>query len=188
MQKPLSISTLVFIAVLCTSIVAAADKSPAKDGNSKPVWKNPLVKKGRLGSPLVEVTPLAFNGRLYLLENNQKFWNLPGTKPGDRFMEDEVRIRDVKTGKLVSVALTAHAFATALVVDGRVYVFAGEHDKDKPWRRITKINMASSTDLKNWTNPVTVIEAQSGEVLFNTAVCPSREKGKFVLLYETNDR
>ena len=58
-------------------------------------WKHPLVKQRRLGSPLVEVTPFVFNDRLYLLENNQKFWDIPSAKPGMQFLEDEVRICDV---------------------------------------------------------------------------------------------
>jgi alpha-L-fucosidase len=87
-------------------------------------WINPIVKQGYLGSPLVETSPFVFNNRLYLMENNQRFWDVPGAKPGDFFHEDEVRIRDVKSKEIVSVALINHAFATLLVWEGRVYVFA----------------------------------------------------------------
>lgn len=148
-------------------------------------WTNPIVKQGYLGSPLVETSPFVFNNRLYLMENNQHFWDVPGAKPGDFFHEDEVRIRDVDSRKIVSVALKNHAFATLLVWEGKVYVFAGNYGNEKPWRQITDISMTSSSDLKNWTTPVTVLRASPGEYFFNTAIC--RAKDKFILLYETND-
>jgi len=119
------------------------------------------------------------------MENNQHFWDVPGAKPGDFFHEDEVRIRDVESKEIASVALKNHAFATLLVWEGRVHVFAGNYGKDKPWRQITEISMTCSADLKNWTNPVTVLMAAPNEYFFNTAVC--RAKDKFILLYETND-
>lgn len=148
-------------------------------------WKNPIVKKGRLGNPLVESSPLVFNNQLYLLENNQRFWDLKGAKPGDHFHEDEVRIRDLQSGKIVSVALKNHGFGTALVHDNKVYVFAGNYGEGKPWRKMTEITMTYSSDLKTWSKPVTVLKANSKEFFYNTAVC--RGKDKFILLYETSD-
>jgi alpha-L-fucosidase len=149
-------------------------------------WKNPIIKQGRLGSPLVETSPFVFHGKLYLLENNQRFWDVKGAKPGDFFKEDEVRIRDVKTGKKVTVALTNHGFGTAFVWKDSLYVFAGNYGEGKPWRRMTEITMTATADLKSWTKPVTVLKANETEYFFNTAV--TRGKDKFILLYETNDR
>ena len=148
-------------------------------------WTNPIVKQGRLGSPLVETSPFVFKNRLYLLENNQRFWDVPGAKPGDLFHEDEVRIRDVESQKIVSVALQNHGFGTVLVWKEKAYIFAGNYGQSKPWRHMTEITMTSSADLKNWTKPVTVLQAATNEFFFNTAVC--RAKNKFILLYETND-
>lgn len=152
---------------------------------SQSTWINPIVKHGRLGSPLVETSPFVFHDRLYLLENNQQFWDVPGAKMTDFFHEDEVRIRDIATKKIVSVPLKNHGFGTVLVWDERVYVFAGNYGENKPWRHITEISMTSSKDLKKWTKPVTVIKASAGEHIFNTAVC--KGKNDFILLYETND-
>lgn len=149
-------------------------------------WINPIQKMGRLGSPLVETTPFVFNDSLYLLENAQRFWEIKNGKPGDRFWEDEVRIRNISTGQQMPVALSNHGFATALVWKGRVYIFAGNYGRGKPWRQITEISMTSSADLLQWTKPVTVLKAKEGEYFFNTAVC--RGKDKFILLYETNNR
>lgn len=153
--------------------------------NAQNSFENPIVKQGRLGSPLVETSPFVFNNKLYLLENNQRFWDVPGAKPGDYFHDDEVRIKDIETGKLISVPLKNHSFGTVLLWKGIVYVFAGNYGTSKPWRQITSITMTSSKDLKNWTRPRTVLEASGDEYFFNTAVC--RGKDKFILLYETND-
>ncbi|MCP3915957.1 MAG: hypothetical protein GY711_10415 [bacterium] len=162
---------------------------PTQDSADSPAaraWQNPIRKRGYLGSPLVEVTPFVFQDRLYRLENEQRFWTIAGAEPGARFHEDAVRVRDVETGAIVSVALTNHAFATALVHGGRVYVFAGDFGRGKGWRQVTQIAMTSSADLRNWSAPVTVLEAERGELIYNTAVC--HDGDRFVLLYETNDR
>ncbi len=152
---------------------------------SQPKWRNPIVKQGRLGSPLVETSPFVFNDRLYLLENNQHFWNVEGGHPGDFFHKDEVRIRDLSSNNIVSVVLKNHGFGTVLTWNGRVYVFAGNYGKNKPWRNITEITMTSSSDMKTWSKPLTILKASGEEFFYNTAVC--RGNGKFILLYETND-
>lgn len=161
---------------VCLTVLGATAQS---------TWKNPIVKQGRLGSPLVETSPFVFKDQLYLLENNQRFWDVKGAKPGDFFPQDEVRIRELATGKIISVALTNHGFGTVLVHNNRVYVFAGNYGSGKPWRQMTEITMTSSADLKTWTKPVTVLKANANEYFFNTAVCRGRDK--FILLYETND-
>lgn len=148
-------------------------------------WQNPIEKQGRLGSPLVETSPFVFKDKLYLLENNQRFWDLPGSKPGDHFQEDEVRIRDLSSNEIVSVPLKNHAFGTVLTWEDRVYVFAGYYGENKPWRKITEIVVTSSTDLKEWTKPEIILRANPDEYFFNTAVC--RGKDDFILLYETSD-
>jgi len=148
-------------------------------------WINPIKKQGRLGSPLVETSPFVFEDRLYLLENNQRFWDVPGARPGDYFHEDEVRIRDIESDEVISVPLKNHGFGTVLVWEGVVYVFAGNYGEGKPWRQMTEITMTSSRDLKKWTKPQTILKASGDEFFFNTAVC--RGKDKFILLYETND-
>src|SRR2546429_8735309 len=87
-------------------------------------WKNPLVKKGYLNSPLVETTPFVFHERLYLAENYQAFVDSAGKKLGEDSDKDALRIRDVETGQLVSVALREHAFGTVFVSGDAVYAFS----------------------------------------------------------------
>jgi hypothetical protein len=147
-------------------------------------WVHPLVKKGRLGSPLVEVTPFVFKGRLYRLENWQKQWEFPGSPEGSHFEEDEVRIRDMEADRVVSIALKGHGLGEAFVWKNRVYVFAGKWGTTKKWN-ITQIQMTSSDNLSEWTKPALVLTAEPQEKFFNVAVC--RGKNKFVLLVESND-
>ena len=166
-------------------LIAGENQASATDLPPAAPWVNPLVKRGYLNSPLVEVTPFVFQDRLYRLENEQKLWSVPGAQPGEHFLEDEVRIRDVELNTVVSTPLTGHAFGVAFVWEDRVYVFAGNYGQGKAWRQITEIVMTSSSDLRTWTAPKIVLRAQPGEHLFNVAVC--RGSQEFVLLYETSD-
>lgn len=177
-------SKKVSVLIMTCALLVTAFTTPG--AYSQHNWTNPIVKQGRFGSPLVETSPFVFNDRLYVLENNQRFWDVAGAKPGDHFHEDEVRIREVQSGKLVSVPLKNHGFGTVLVHDKKVYVFAGNYGEGKPWRKMSEITMTSSSDLKTWSKPVTVLKAHDKEFFFNTAVC--RGKDKFILLYETDDR
>jgi len=157
------------------------EKTAEKGGDT---WKNPLVKTGKLHSPLVEVTPFVLKNRLYLLENWQKQWEHPGSPDGNRFQQDEVRIRDVEADRIVSIPLRGHGLGMAFVWEGRIYVFAGDWGEDKKWN-IREITMTASEDLKKWSKPVTVLRAAPDEKFFNVSVC--RGKDQFVLLVETND-
>ena len=156
----------------------------------KPHWKNPLVKKGYLNSPRVETTPFVFNDRLYLAENYQAFVDSPSKVAGADAEKDALRIRDVVTGEVVSVALHEHSFGTVFVDSHAgartVYAFSAMNTRGKPWRTATSVSMAKSADLKTWSEPRTVLQAEGDEQIFNVAVC--RGADRYVLLYETNDK
>ncbi|HEX2999822.1 MAG TPA: hypothetical protein VHR86_06260 [Armatimonadota bacterium] len=149
-------------------------------------WQNPLVKKGTVKPVMGETTPFVFKGRLYRLENWQKFMEIPRGEAGERYMEDQVRIWDVEADRLVSVALVGHSFGSAFVWKDRVYVFSAAHPANSQWRTVTEISLTTSEDLIHWTPPETVLHAEPGEHLFNVNVC--RGKDQFILLYETDDR
>lgn len=160
--------------ILAAALVAAGDDD----------WANPIVYKGKLDSPLVEVTPFVFNDRFYLLENWQKQWEYPDETDGSRFVEDEVRIRDVAKDEVVSIPLIGHGLGMAFVWDGRVYVFAGYWGTKEKWG-IQHITMVHSDDLSEWSEPEVVLEAEPQEKFFNVSVC--RGDGRFIMLVETND-
>ena len=162
-----------------------AGAAPARAQAVAAPWAHPLVKKGYLNSPLVETTPFVFHDRLYLAENYQAFVDSDTKALGADSEKDCLRIRDLETGRVVSVALTRHTFGSVFVHDGRAYAFASKYVPGKPWRTATSVSMTSSADLKTWSEPRVVLEAEPGEQIFNVAVCRGRDQ--FVLLYETND-
>jgi alpha-L-fucosidase len=155
----------------------------AQDTKSKE-WKNPLTHKGYLNSPLVEVTPFVFKGRLYRLDNWQKQWELENPQDGSHTAEDEVRIRDMASERIISVPLVGHGLGMALVHEDRIYVFAGDWGEGEKWN-ITEISMTSSDDLITWTKPQVVLKAESHEKFFNVSV--SHAETGFVMLVESND-
>jgi alpha-L-fucosidase len=128
-------------------------------------WRNPLVKIGTVKPLMGETTPLVFNGRLYRLENWQKFMDLPNATVADQFMDDQVRVWDVGADELVSVVCEGHSFGTAFVWQDRVYVFAGRHPAGQPWRTVKQITLTTSDDLRTWSDPEVVIEAGPDEHL-----------------------
>ena len=148
-------------------------------------WRNPIVKKGAITGAEAEVTPFVFKNRLYRVENFKASADAPNQPVEYRFHEDGFRIRDVETGRVISIPLLNHYFATAYVWGDRVYVYAGDLGLDQPWWHIQNLALISSADLVSWTAPQTVVTAENGEHLFNTAVC--HDGRRFVMLYETDD-
>ncbi|MFA6717194.1 MAG: hypothetical protein WCS27_17580 [Victivallaceae bacterium] len=146
------------------------------------IWKSRLVKTAVLGPRIAcETTPFVLNDRLYRLENHPRAFDFPLESPTFKPDEDEIRIREVESDRIISTPLRNHYFASGFVWDGRFYIFATPHETG-----IRHIVMLSSEDLINWTTPQIIITAKPGERFFNTAVC--RGKDKFVMIYETNDK
>ena len=106
-------------------------------------WKNPIVKKGVVPGCSCEVTPFVFKERLYRVENFKASANFPGRPVQYRFHEDGFHIRDVEKDQVISVPLLNHYFAIAYVWENRVYVYAGDFERDLPWWHIRKIVMIS---------------------------------------------
>ncbi len=186
-QLPLRLMATLILNSLCSTgwcqETAQATKTQADQSAGKE-WKNPILKLGKLHSPLVEVTPFVFKDRLYLLENWQKQWEHANSPDGDYIQEDEIRIRNMISNRIVSTPLVGHGLGMAFVWKDRVYVFGGNWGKQKKWR-ITEISMTSSQDLIHWTTPVVVLKAEPHEKFFNVSVC--RGKDAFTLLVESND-
>lgn len=143
-------------------------------------WKNPLVKKGKLGSPLVEVTPFVFKDRFVMLENWRHDWPRPEMLRRAGTDQPQIAVRDVEKDEYLSVALTGYSLGVAFVREDRVYVF-GAHDA----KGRTEIGMTWSADLKQWSAPAAVLKAVN-ETFFNVSVC--RGPDRFVMLVETDDR
>jgi len=147
-------------------------------------WNHPITNARQVEGIRFEVTPFVFNGRLYRLENRMRFDDFEGKEPQYRHHEDGFCIRDVAADRILSVPLLNHYFAIVHVWEDRVYVVTGDYE-DRPWWHIRHAVMIASDDLITWSRPRIILEAEGGELLFNYALC--RARGKFYLLYETND-
>lgn len=143
-----------------------------------------MIKRGKLNSPLVEVTPFVFQDRLYRLENWQKQWEFPGSPDGTECQNDAIRIRDMATDRIITTPLTGHGLGMAFVWENRVHVFAGNWGEGAKWN-IEEIVLTTSTDLEHWTTPEVVLLAQPNEKFFNVGICHGPDQ--FALLVETND-
>src|SRR4051812_35793556 len=92
--------------LLVSLVVASGGATPRAEA-----WRNPIVKRGYFGSPLVETTPLVFKDKLYRLESWQRYWDLPGLPPPNTQAEqDAVRVFDVDARRVIATPLTAHGF------------------------------------------------------------------------------
>jgi alpha-L-fucosidase len=144
---------------------------------------NKFIKKVTLNSPVVETTPVAWKGRLLLLEHWQREWEHPTQPEGLCYN----RIRDVESDVLVvPQILEQFAFPSAFVWKGAFYIFATKKVSDVHGRSITEhIYMTRSNDLSKWTEPVPIVNHDPKELLYNESVC--YDGRRFVMDYETNN-
>lgn len=156
------------------------------DGASLDVkWTHPLIKMGRLNSPLVEVQPFNLNGEFYLLECWRSRWDWPGQPNESAGKNDEMWIAYLPNGpedyegrKYISVALRGNTLGTAIVWKERVYVFGVNEESGRQY-----VEMTWSEDLEKWSEPVKVFNSPKGEI-FNVSL--TRDDNGFVFLWETN--
>ena len=150
-------------------------------------WENKLIKKGILNSPVVEMTPVIWKGKLMIAESwcwgeIEKPFVLPDVPP--KPSDDHVIIRDVETNKIVSKCMEGHGLASAFVWNDAFYVFAVTSKEDEGGEP-GDIYMSMSQDLDKWTEPRVAIARNSDENLYNESVCYDGKR--FMMTYETND-
>jgi alpha-L-fucosidase len=148
-------------------------------------WEHPLTKMGRFQSPLVEVEPFIFNDEFYLLENWRSDWDWSGQPGKAAGSKDEMWIahlpngpEDYKGRRYISVALTGNTLGTAIVWEGRVYVFGVNGASGRQY-----VEMTWSEDLESWSAPVRVLDSPVGDI-FNVSL--TRDDQGFVFLWETD--
>ena len=140
--------------------------APSLDRPSK------FAERRLVSKDMCEVTPVEWKGRLCLLESIR-----PAS--GGTAKDYCLSLKDAKTGKELGRCGEGYGLASALVHNGRVYVFASKWDNGQ-WRNVTVFH---SSDLKNW-QPALALEG-ANEGVFNTSVCEG--PGGFVMAYETDD-
>ncbi len=121
---------------------------------------------------MCEVTPFVWQGRLCLLEC---FRPAHGDDPKDYWLS----IVDTRTGKELGRCGEGYGLGSAIVSEGRLYVFASRHEKDG-WRDVTVFH---SADLRIWQSAVALRGQHEG--VFNSSVCRGRDG--FVMAYEVDD-
>ena len=143
-----------------------------------------LIRRTRYDSPVVEVTPVSWRGRLLVFENWNTFWG-DGKADENRHY---LRLRDEQTDEIVNEFMEGFAFASAIVHEEAMYVYAVKkgYDRDPTqWSTGQEIYFSSSRDLKNWTDPTVILQANEQERLFNQSVCWDGKR--FVMSYECDE-
>ncbi len=148
-------------------------------------WKHPLTKMGRLNSPLVEVQPFMINGEFYVLENWRSSWDWPGQPHREAGMNNEMWIAHLPDGpenyekrQYLSMALKGNTLGTAIAEEGIVYVFGVNEASDRKF-----VEMTWSEDLKDWSDPVKVLDSPAGKI-FNVSLW--KDDRGYVFLWETD--
>lgn len=153
---------------------------------SQKVWNPPVLHQHKVvcGSTY-ETTPFIWKDRLYVVENFHRASQFPGKDVQHRFHEDGCYIRDVEQDLILSYPWLNHYFSTVNVFQDKLILVGGDYEFDRPWWHIRHLQMMTSDDLTTWSKPVTILEAEEGENLFNNAIVFDGEK--YVLCYETDD-
>jgi alpha-L-fucosidase len=150
-------------------------------------WKNPIIKRGYLKSPLVEVTPLSFKGELYLMECWRSKWDWDSGPAPSVTTQSEIWMSRLSKGPehfrertYIGRVLEKCTLGTAIVWDDRVYVYAvnAEHSSGG-----TVVYMTWTEDMKTWSEPFKVFNSPEKNV-FNVAV--TRDGQGLAFLWETN--
>jgi hypothetical protein len=125
-----------------------------------------IEKQGIFGECVPESTPVVFNNQLLMVSFNQ----------GHGDTSWSTIIRDYNTRQIVKVVLWNlgyMGFGSAIVVNNTMYLFSSTG---------LGITMMKSSDLNNWTKPISVLAPLAGNPYYNTSVAPA-ENG-FVMAYE----
>lgn len=162
---------ILFVVIVCSTKVFAADNAP----EIRP--PNPKLVKIPFALPAgMENTPVVFNGRPLLVDNN---------RPGGFEAKGEnayLFITDLTTGQEVARFGKGHSFVSAFVDGSELNVFATEFTDFGNVINTKCINRFVSTDLKTWKQEV-AITRDGDEQFFNTSVCKDEEG--YLMAYES---
>lgn len=129
------------------------------------------VDRGDLGG-WCEVAPVVWKDQLALLKCHRP---VSGGAEADYFLT----LEEVESGTPLATFGRGCGLASALVLEGGVYVFASRFQSNR-WNDVTLLR---SADLKTWTEKRVIIQQQ--EHLFNSSVCQG--EGQYVMAYESDD-
>ena len=121
----------------------------------------------------MESTPIEFHGDLYLISSVRQASAISST--------NRVRIDNLDKNILVGLIEVGDiSLISAFVYEEKVYIFgATGHDKRN------ELKMLVSSDLVHWSQPVTVVSASEGQIIFNNSV--TKDKYGFTMAYEVSE-
>ncbi|MBN2293303.1 MAG: hypothetical protein JXM70_12810 [Pirellulales bacterium] len=165
-MKQLAILSALYILMQCIVSSHALAAAPVDDAG------RPLIKKlGTIDTDAVECTPIVFNGKLYRFQ-----W--VRTNNADNILgKNYLRLLDTETGKSTEPFGIDHAFGSAFVDNGTVYVTGTSTEASGAGQRV---NIFASTDLKNWKqwNALDL----DGWRIYNTSICKAGDT--YVMMFE----
>lgn len=88
------------------------------------------------------------------------------------------KIELYQSNKLIHSFASTLGLASAIVLDNTLYIF-GVSD----WSRKNEVMMISSNDLKSFSEPVVVLRAKEGQIIFNNSVAKDKAGG-YIMAYE----
>ena len=133
-----------------------------------------LIRSGLASDEFGEMTPVLFRNRLCLLGSANA--RAEANPCGNRCLW----VEDVATGNVISTFAEGYGLGSAFVDGNTFYAFAIPNDS----RGAQRIDCFKTTDLHSW-ECHTVLEALTGEELFNESVCMA--DGRYVMAYESRD-
>ena len=148
----------------------------AGDGQSPPPTKRLIKLPEKIGTQVMESTPILYKGRLLWFHSHRV--DRPQPELGQMYL----LLRDPATGEEVSRFGQHHSLGSALVEGDTVHAFAAEHSRNlKEW--FGDIYHFSSTDLKTWQRDLAV-GREGSEHLLNSSVC--RDEQGYLMAYESD--
>jgi hypothetical protein len=129
---------------------------------------------GKLGTNVMESTPLLFQGRRLMFHSRRVDVPKPDLSQMYLFLVDS------QTGKELSRFGARHSLGSAFVHGDEVHVFAAEHTENDWFHDIYHFR---SRDLKTWTRKL-AIPREGKEHLLNSSVC--RDDQGFLMAYESD--
>jgi len=121
---------------------------------------------------VMESTPIVFNGTMYAIIHKRS----PRGSP----MVSEVIIKEISGKQIATLQLPGLSLISAFVDGNLVTIFASDSEKSD------HVVMLSSSDIKQWSDPVTVMRADPGQQILNTSV--ARGPSSFVMAYEVAEK
>jgi len=139
--------------------------------NSEQPNPGPIHKLNQVMGAVGEMTPIDFNGKVYLI-------SFANNDTGNGF----IKVQNYPDFSTFSQTPFAYNFGCAYVENNVVHVFASSNTMDGPGNRVVT---ATSTDLIHWSAPTVIFTAPSNQIIYNSSV--TKTDTGYVMAYEIRE-